>query len=414
MVTFDQEFASSPLKASHTMDTANSSRCDSAPCDEHHRLQDYSVTDRAAPISPNVIPGEYRDIEQKYRVDPRVLGTGYNGSVREAIDRVTGQRLAVKSIRKYDHSRALVREIALLREMDHQSIIRLVDVFEDDDYIHIVTDLCTGGELFDKIVRKTQESNDQSCFAEEEAAMVIYQMLDALSYMHERDIVHRDIKPENILFETADDDSPVKIIDFGLSRKHIANVEQPMSSFVGTPYYIAPEVLQKKYDKSCDLWSVGIISYTLLCGYPPFNGANNDKILDSVRRGRFSFPSADWSCKSRESRDFVRRLLQKDPRRRMTAREAMVHPWILKHAAVDRKEVQMMSDEKPLDVQSMEVVRHESTTSRTPPRRRSLRWTKRDSIRAVDCRFRYTHTLAKQKIQDKGTTPRHPLRSSFL
>jgi serine/threonine protein kinase len=446
MVTFDQEFTPSPLKASHTMDTANSSRCDSAPHDDHrrHRRQDDEVADDAAPIPPIVITGECIDIELRYHVDPRVLGIGQNGSVRMGIDRVTGQRRAVKTIRKRDHpSRPGVidREIALLRDVDHGGIVRLVDVFEDDEYVHIVTDLCTGGELFDKIVTRTTRGRDNDdggggggdddgpCFAEAEAARIIHQILDAVSYLHERDIVHRDIKPENVLFETDEEDSPVKIIDLGLSRRHILDVEGPMSSFVGTPYYIAPEVLNKKYDKSCDVWSVGIITYTLLCGYPPFNGSDNDRILDAVRLGRYMFPSADWSRKSRESRNFIRRMLQKDPRKRMTAREAMEHPWILKHVGVGREvevtttttTITKTSDEETRDVSSAEVVPRVSPTSSapTPPAPPSPmptpRRTRRNSIKAVDCGFRYTPPFINRKFLSKdNSTPRHLLRSSFL
>ncbi|KAL7517589.1 hypothetical protein ACHAWX_002503, partial [Stephanocyclus meneghinianus] len=192
------------------------------------------------------------------------------------------------------------------------------------------SDLCSGGELFDKIVEKS--SAGQGCFSEQEAARMIYQILSAVSYMHKHNIVHRDIKPENILLETAEADSPIKIIDFGLARKHRAERgEPPMSTIVGTPYYIAPEVLRKSYTKSSDLWSVGVISYILLCGYPPFNGASNSEVYSAVLRGLYYFPSSDWKHVSSSARDFVVRLLQTDPRRRMTAEEAMSHPWIVHH-----------------------------------------------------------------------------------
>eukprot|EP01083_Nonionella_stella_P142599 441608_1 len=125
-----------------------------------------------------------------------------------------------------------------------------------------------------------------------------------------------------------------------------------MSTVVGTPYYIAPEVLRKKYDKRCDLWSVGVIAYILLCGYPPFNGADSVEVHDAVRSGRYSFPSAEWSRTTREARDFVRRLLRRDPRNRMTIDEALKHPWITKH--VDTELVD--NDENRQDDSSTEVV----------------------------------------------------------
>mmetsp|Transcript_41939 Transcript_41939/g.88044 ORF Transcript_41939/g.88044 Transcript_41939/m.88044 type:complete len:213 (-) Transcript_41939:2-640(-) len=146
--------------------------------------------------------------------------------------------------------------------------------------------------------------------------------------MHKRGIVHRDIKPENIMYETSNRDSSLKIIDLGLAQKHCESSEPLMNATVGTPYYIAPEVLQKKYGKSCDLWSIGVVSYILLCGYPPFDGANDGETRSSVLSGEYNFPSKDWKDISKEAKDFIRRLLQMDATKRMTAEEALNHPWI--------------------------------------------------------------------------------------
>jgi len=247
----------------------------------------------------------------------------------------------------------LAREIMLLKEMKHRSIVRLVDVHEDSEYVHLVTDLYRGGELFDKILELSSNGdNGATCFAEGQAARLIHQILAAVSYMHEHGVVHRDLKPESILFETSDENSPIKIIDFGLSRKHDRSIEPAMGSIVGTPYYIAPEVLRKCYDKSCDLWSVGVITYILLCGYPPFNGANNKETHAAVRRGRYSFPSEDWSHTSREAMQFISRLLQKDPRKRMTVDQALNHPWIRKHVNIHV----FQTEENRQDNSSVEVV----------------------------------------------------------
>lgn len=202
---------------------------------------------------------QYSNVYDKYQFDQRILGKGLHGSVRQCIDRSTGEGYAVKSICKDNPKvkpQRLLREVSLLQEICHKSIIWLVEVIEDEDYVHLVTELCNGGELFDRIVKKSSDvKNDKPCFAEDEAARIIHQILSAVHYMHERGIVHRDIKPENVLFETADEDSPVKIIDFGLSRRHDNRVDRPITSIVGTPYYIAPEVFLRKYDKACDLLS---------------------------------------------------------------------------------------------------------------------------------------------------------------
>mmetsp|Transcript_41962 Transcript_41962/g.88092 ORF Transcript_41962/g.88092 Transcript_41962/m.88092 type:complete len:415 (+) Transcript_41962:304-1548(+) len=351
---FDESFEESvPDCSTMTTDTAvmYASRLVSPSYNQQQDMSDSSSMPTAVPISPCIteesshssaavpITGAFGNIEHKYHVDPHVLGTGHYGSVRECIDRSTGQRYAVKSICKSDPSvkpAGLVREIRLLKDMKHQIIVELVDVFEDAEYVHIVTDLCKGGELFDRIIEKASNGDIGSkCFAEDDAAIVIRQVLEAVSYMHKRGIVHRDIKPENILYETKDEDSPVKIIDFGLARKHDSGLEPPMTTLVGTPYYIAPEVLRKKYDKSCDLWSVGVVAYILLCGYPPFNGANNDETHRSVLRGQYNFPFEDWKGISPEARHFISQLLQMDSTKRMAVEEALNHPWIVRHTPTD-------------------------------------------------------------------------------
>ncbi|KAL3823285.1 hypothetical protein ACHAXA_003433, partial [Cyclostephanos tholiformis] len=286
-------------------------------------------------------------IREKYIIVPRILGSGYHGSVRECIDRATGLRYAVKTISKSDprvRPECIVREAIISSEMNHPNFVRLVDVFEDSTRVHLVTDLCEGGELFQKIIdRSSLPVGGAACFTEEEAARTMSQILNAVSYMHSRNIVHRDLKPENILFETADEDSPAKIIDFGLARRHVAH-EAPMSNVTGTPYYIAPEVLRRQYDKSCDMWSLGVIAYVLLCGYPPFNGRDDDDIHRSILRGWYCFPSREWGGVSREALDFIRRLLEKDTKKRMTAEQALMHPWItgVNEAKVDGSRTQKM------------------------------------------------------------------------
>lgn len=364
---------SAALTGVPTVNKCTSLRSDSVPYDERRAdappvlvpvspcaSEEYSAYSSAASIT-----GNFGNIEHRYRIDPLVLGTGYHGLVRGCIERATGERFAVKTLRKTDPAEdpngaaVVAREIMLLREMKHRSIVRLVDVFEDANYVHLVTELCKGGELFDKIVEKSSDRyNGGPCFTEDDAARIVYQILTAVLYMDDHNIVHRDIKPENILFETKDDDSPVKIIDFGLARKHHESIwEPPMSTIVGTPYYIAPDVLRESYDKACDLWSVGVVAYILLCGYPPFNGADNGEVHDAIRRGRYRFPAAEWSGRSRESRDFIRRLLQKDPRKRMTVGQALSHPWLVKIANTNAMQIE--GDRQ--DHSSVEVVFNEQS-----------------------------------------------------
>lgn len=239
-ITFDGTVPDGPLT---TDGDGMTDKCPySAPVDDHHENAD--LPRLVTPNCPNDAAttgryGRYSDIEQKYMIDPRVLGTGHHGSVRRCIDRATGEAYAVKSVRKMERSATtagrLDREVSLLREMDHDGIVLLVDVFEDFEHVHLVTLLCEGGELFDKIAAMNTTDNGAACFPEDEAARIVHQILTAVLYMHERGTVHRDLKPENILFTTKEEGSPVKIIDFGLARKHNAT-QSAMTSIVGTPY----------------------------------------------------------------------------------------------------------------------------------------------------------------------------------
>jgi len=277
---------------------------------------------------PVMITGVLSDVRIKYHVAPGEIGHGHYGVVRECTNRETGARLAIKSINKSKVTKLdlLGREIAILKEVHHPNIIELVDTQEDAKYLHIITELCTGGELFDRIIEKTQ--SDEGHFTEKDAANIIRSALDAVGYCHAKGIAHRDLKPENFLFKTKANDAPIKIIDFGLSR-YDAGEFGLMKTRVGTPYYVAPEVLRRGYTKSCDIWSIGIITYILLCGYPPFYGDTDREIFDSVASGEFDFPSEEWDGISNAAKDFISSLLQTDPNLRPSAGKALSHKWIV-------------------------------------------------------------------------------------
>jgi len=213
--------------------------------------------------------------------------------------------------------------------------MRMVDCYEDEDYVHIITEKYDGGELFDKISGCT---NDNGCLSEEKTAGIIKSLLEAVAYLHENDIVHRDIKPENILFES-DDEKAIRLIDFGLSRRH-EKEEEPMCNPVGTSYYMSPELLNGNYDKSTDMWSVGTVVYILLCGYPPFNGNTDPDIFKKIKKGNLTFPAWEWEDKSDEAKDFIKCLLRKDPSKRYMAKAALDHPWIQNLGKKQAKKVQ--------------------------------------------------------------------------
>lgn len=312
-----EDFLGQPIKCAIHQEPEPDARCISS--DTHGtNLSSQSIRS---------ITNHHSDITNDYDIYPTILGTGNYGCVRECLHRDSCEMYAVKTIEKskvarLDHIR---REIELLRAVDHPSIMNMVDWYENDMYVHIVTEKYTGGELFDKIIENT---TDSGCMNEHEAAKIIKSIIEAVGYLHENDVVHRDIKPENILFESDEEGcSTVKLIDFGLSRKHGLH-DHAMCNQVGTPYYMSPDVLRGKYDRSCDLWSIGVMTYILLCGYPPFNGANDAAVHDSIRKGDLVFERGVWANLSKTSRDFVSKLLSTDSSKIGSAAEALHHPWV--------------------------------------------------------------------------------------
>lgn len=206
------------------------------------------------------------------------------------------------------------------------SVVRLVDAFEDSKQAHLVFELCTGGELYEPIADSSYR------FTEAQAARIMRQLLLAVRACHDADIVHRDLKPENILLVEPGVDCDVRIIDFGLATT--CRAQDSLIRHVGTPYYIAPEILEPPYGKACDLWSCGVIAFTLLCGYPPFFGDSEKEIYGRIRRGQYRFEGPEWDRKgmkdhrSMSSREFIAALLARDPSKRLTAQQALCHPWM--------------------------------------------------------------------------------------
>lgn len=260
---------------------------------------------------------------QFYSLDKKELGHGHYGVVRVGIHRESGKRVAIKTIPKAKVSRpeTLRREIEILKTVDHPNIIKLYEVYEDSRNLHLVTELCTGGELFDRIIAKGH-------YTEADAAVLITKLANAIKHCHDLGICHRDLKPENFLFETPDDDAELKVIDFGLSRVDDGATGGVMTTRVGTPYYIAPEVLGRHYDRSCDMWSLGVITYILLSGYPPFYGDSDPEIFASVRSGRYSFDTPEWIGVTDDAKDLINRLLRLDPKARLTAEQTLQHKWL--------------------------------------------------------------------------------------
>ncbi|KAJ8602784.1 hypothetical protein CTAYLR_002586 [Chrysophaeum taylorii] len=269
-----------------------------------------------------------RKLRTEYTVHSKILGEGHYGTVRLCVSKADNVEYAVKSINKSRVSKTqmLASEVEIMAKVDHPNIIKVVDIFDEKDFLHIVTELCTGGELFERIIEKSQTS--EKSFSEKDASVVLKQILEAVAYCHGLDppVVHRDLKPENFLFKDKSESSPIKIIDFGLS-KLAPRTKDLMHTRVGTPYYIAPEVLRRDYTMKCDVWSVGVIAYILLCGYPPFYGDNDREIFRRVAVGKFSFPSPEWDHISSAAKDLVGSLLKVDADLRPTAVQALEHDF---------------------------------------------------------------------------------------
>lgn len=264
--------------------------------------------------------GALRDL---YRIGSK-LGDGAYGSVRKITHRVTGEERAVKvihkkTLRSEKERETFFNEVSVLRALDHPNILKVYEFYQDDKNYYLITEMCTGGELFDRII-------NSGSFNEAKAAEYMRQILSVLSYCHERNIVHRDLKPENFLLDSPALDANLKVIDFGTAV--FFSEGQLLDEKIGTPYYIAPEVLRRSYNEKCDVWSAGVNLYIFLAGYPPFGGNTDEAILKKISLGKFSFPSPEWDTISFDAKDFISKLLTFEPSQRVSAREALSHPWM--------------------------------------------------------------------------------------
>lgn len=267
----------------------------------------------------------------------RKLGQGQFGTTFLCIEKSTGKEFACKSIAKRkltteEDVEDVRREIQIMHHLaGHPNVISIVGAYEDAVAVHVVMELCAGGELFDRIIQRGH-------YTERKAAELARIIVGVVEACHSLGVMHRDLKPENFLFVNEKEESPLKTIDFGLSV--FFRPGETFTDVVGSPYYVAPEVLRKHYGQECDVWSAGVIIYILLSGVPPFWDETEQGIFEQVLKGELDFVSEPWPSVSESAKDLVKKMLVRDPKKRLTAHEVLRHPWV---------QVDSVAPDKPLD-----------------------------------------------------------------
>ncbi|KAH9626255.1 hypothetical protein KSS87_003460 [Heliosperma pusillum] len=275
------------------------------------------------------------DVRSTY-IFGRELGRGQFGVTYLVTHKDTRQLLACKSIatRKLinqDDIEDVRREVQIMHHLTgHRNIVELKGAYEDRHTVHLVMELCAGGELFDRIITKGH-------YSERAAAILFRQIVTVVYNCHSMGVMHRDLKPENFLFLSDTDDSPLKATDFGLSV--FFKPGEVFRDLVGSAYYVAPEVLRRSYSAEADIWSAGVILYILLSGVPPFWGENEQGIFDAILLGQLDFSSEPWPSISSSAKDLVKKMLRQDPKERLSALDALNHPWMREDGDVSDKPI---------------------------------------------------------------------------
>ncbi|XP_067102110.1 serine/threonine-protein kinase DCLK1b isoform X2 [Osmerus mordax] len=269
------------------------------------------------------IPPVPPSITERYKVG-RTIGDGNFAVVRECVERATGREFALKIINKgkcRGKEHMIQNEVSILRRVKHPNIVLLVEEMDTYSELYLIMELVKGGDLFDAITSSSK-------YTERDASGMLYNLASAIKYLHNLNIVHRDIKPENLLvYEHQDGSKSLKLGDFGLATL----VEGPLFNICGTPTYVAPEIIAEKgYGMKIDIWAAGVITYILLCGFPPFCGSTEDQeaLFEEILLGQLDFPVPHWDYVSDTAKELIQAMLLVDAERRYTAMQVLEHPWV--------------------------------------------------------------------------------------
>ena len=282
-------------------------------------------------LTNNVIVGQSKSDPSLDYKKKNFLGEGSFASVYLVQNRITESIRAMKVIKKSsttseEDEKEIINEINILKIMDHPNILKIFEFYSSKESYSIITEYCSGGELF-------QEITENGPFNERYSAYVMYQILSSINYCHNMNIIHRDLKPENILIVDRNKNNfpRIKVCDFGTSKMVEKGAVQ--KKLVGSSYYIAPEVIKKNYNEKCDIWSCGVILYILLSGRPPFGGEDDRDIMENVKKGKYDLESSPFNKCSKSVLDLIRKLLVMDKNKRISAQEALLHPWFKEQKA---------------------------------------------------------------------------------
>ena len=300
---------------------------------EVNKQSPYSfINDSVIKLTNNIIVGDCKNNAEKDYKKLQILGEGSFSKVYEAQNRITDIMRAMKIIKKNMHNsrkkekiieNELINEINILKTIDHPNVVKIFEFYSNEESYNIIMEYCRGGTLY-------KELRNYAPFDEKYTAYVMYQIFSAINYCHNMNIIHRDLKPENILIvkKNKNNNYPyIKIGDFGMSTIVEKQSLQNSNSPLGSIYYIAPEVIQKKYNEKCDIWSCGVIMYVLLTKKPPFNGEYENEIISNIEKCNYDLESPPFDTISNNAKDLIQKLLNKDINLRITAQEALNHSW---------------------------------------------------------------------------------------